>query len=90
MKHFVLIILFLVSSIGGLFARTVADLQGDWELIPYQSSDIALYRTMSLSIAVDGDNLTLTQKWGSKRSLNETIELKINGKAKKIQRRNAI
>ena len=81
MKHLLLTILFLISIIGGLFAQSATDLQGDWELIPHQSSNIALYRTMSLSIAIDGENLTLTQKWGGKRSLDETIELKINGKA---------
>lgn len=90
MKHLFLPVLILLSIFGGLFAQSTTDFQGDWELIRHQSSDIALYRTMSLSIAIDGDDLTLTQRWGGKRSLNETIELKINGKAKKIEVTNRV
>ena len=52
---------------------------GQWHLIPDQSTEIDLYGTLSLEIQQHATDLTLIQKWGSRRSFSDTLKLKTNG-----------
>ncbi len=55
------------------------DFDGKWNLIKEKSTEIDLYGTLSVEFQINGDQLTLIQKWGGGRSFNDTISLKIDG-----------
>lgn len=57
-----------------------SDFNGKWNLIREKSTEIDLYGTLTLDFQITGDQLTLIQKWGGRRSYNDTIALKMDGK----------
>ncbi len=75
---FIVPILLLSVSMGASQANV--DLNGRWKLIPEKSSEISLYGTLSVGIEQKGVNVTITQKWGERRSLNDTLRLRTDGK----------
>ena len=60
------------------------DFDGTWKLIREKSSEISLYRTLTLDLQQQGDNLTLVRKWGTRRSFADTLVLKTGGTANQV------
>lgn len=52
---------------------------GKWMLIPEKSSEIGLYKTLSIEILQKDSTVTIIQKWGGRRSFTETLILKTGG-----------
>jgi len=57
-----------------------ANFNGDWTLIPAKSSEIGLYRTLSIQIQLNESGLSLIQKWGTRRSFSDTLHLPLDGR----------
>lgn len=57
---------------------------GKWTLNPEKSSEIGLYRTLSLEILQKGATVILTQKWGTSRSFEESLILKTGGETNRV------
>lgn len=55
------------------------DFNGNWILIRDKSSEIGLYETLSIDIRQTGPDLTIIHKWGTSRSLSDTLNLKTDG-----------
>ncbi|MFP4444383.1 MAG: hypothetical protein ACLFST_14780, partial [Spirochaetia bacterium] len=52
---------------------------GVWELIPEKSSDIDLFRKVSVKIDEDDKNYTFSFTWGGHRSVSESYSVPKNG-----------
>ncbi|HDL19358.1 MAG TPA: hypothetical protein ENH29_09910 [Bacteroidetes bacterium] len=79
-KKIWLVSLVLTVWVSFSFAQERSSLFGKWELIPDKSSEISLYRTLSVDLQKVGQKLTLIEKWGSKRSFSDTLHFKTDGK----------
>ncbi len=64
--------------------------EGKWKLIPKKSSEISLYRNLSLEIHQNGPKVTLIEKWGTRRFFADTLVLKTGGKLNKIKIKNRV
>ena len=73
----------LIFLTGALRADPASsDWAGKWVLIENESSNVDLYKTVSLDFAsVSGNRITMTEKWGSGRSYEEALKLKVGGGA---------
>lgn len=67
-----------------------ADFDGQWNLIREKSTEIDLYRSLSLEFQTSGKNLTLIQKWGRGRSYSDTLQLRTDGKTQKFEVTNRV
>ena len=79
---------FLLPSLG--FSAGSHNFDGKWKLIPNKSSEISLYRNLSLEIHQKGSRVTLIQKWGTRRFFADTLVLKTGGKVNKIKIKNRV
>ena len=52
---------------------------GKWILIPDKSSEIGLYRTLTIEIQLHGPSVIINQTWGKSRSFTEKLILKTDG-----------
>jgi hypothetical protein len=59
-------------------------LEGEWILVPWASTRIDLYGTLTVEIAQHGDELILTRIFGGRRSFRESLTLKTGGFANKV------
>ncbi len=66
-----------------LFAADDASLNGSWVLIPEKSSEIGLYRTLSVDIQRTASAVTLIETGGRGRSFSDTLQLTPDGKFRK-------
>ena len=57
---------------------------GKWTLIQKKSSEIGLYRTLSLEIQQDVSTVTIIQTWGTRRSFKDTLIVKTGGVVNQI------
>lgn len=57
---------------------------GQWNLIPEKSSEIGLYRTLSMEFQQKGKTVTVTWKWGKTRSFQETLTLESGGSVNRL------
>ena len=78
----------IVTSIA--MAKAGSSLQGDWMLIKEKSTAIDLYGTLSLHISWSGEEVTIIQKWGGRRSFADTLRLRMNGKTTSIPIKNRV
>jgi hypothetical protein len=76
----IMILLFSTAAIS----QNKNDFLGKWTLIVDRSSEIALYRTLSLEFQKVGSKIRLIQKWGSRRSYSDTLLLKTDGSINKV------
>jgi len=74
--------LLLFSS--GLMSQNKNDFLGKWTLIVDKSSEIALYRTLSLDFQKVDSKIRLIQKWGTSRSYSDTLLLKTDNSVNKV------
>ncbi len=59
---------------------SVKDWEGKWVLIKQQSSALDVFDTVSLDFtAVSADRVVINEKWGSRRSHEEVLDLKMGG-----------
>lgn len=72
---------FLLFNTSG-FAQTKLD--GKWTLIPEKSTEIDLYRTLSLEFSGDASTINRIQTWGSRRSYRDSIQLQLDGQPHQI------
>ena len=49
-----------------VFGSGLADLSGTWDLVPQKSAVIALYQALSIEFQVNGSQVTILQKWGTR------------------------
>lgn len=88
--------LFVASIIITLVLPTMGNSKGDpefngkWDLIPEKSSEIGLYRNLSLEIQQNGSTVIVIQKWGTRRSFNDTLILKTDGVVNKVPIKNRV
>lgn len=66
------------------FSQGDPQFEGKWILIPEESSEIGLYRTLSLEIQQKGTTVILIQKWGTSRSFEERWTLETGGKINRV------
>lgn len=57
---------------------------GKWQLIKSKSSEIDLYGTLSLEIGLNQDSLSIIQKWGTRRSFVDSLDLLTDGSVNEI------
>lgn len=76
------LIVCLLPALG--FGQGDPQFDGKWTLIPEKSSEIGLYRTLSLEIQQKGSIVILTQKWGTSRSFEERLILETGGKSNRV------
>jgi hypothetical protein len=62
-----------------------ADFSGTWELLPAESSEIALYGTLDVTFQLSGQDLTIIQKWGNRRSFSDTLQLETDGNTHRVE-----
>ena len=77
---FLILLLFVSAS---SFAGDGKTMNGKWVLIPNKSSEIGLYRTLSVEIEQTTSDVTIIEKWGASRSFADTLQLKPDGKFRK-------
>jgi len=77
----ILSILFAIALIFPSYStgREEDGFSGKWALIPEKSAEIGLYRTLTLNVRIEGDQVTLSQVWGGGRSFTDTLKLKMDG-----------
>jgi len=63
---------------------------GQWKLIPEKSSEIGLYRTLSIDFQQKGSTVTIIEKWGTRRSFSDTLVLKTGGIVNKVPIKNRV
>ena len=49
-----------------VFGSGLADFSGSWDLVPQRSSVIPLYQALSIEFQVNGNQVTIVQKWGTR------------------------
>lgn len=61
------------------------DWEGKWVLIKQQSSALDVFRTVSLEFtSVSTDRVVINEKWGSRRSFEELLDLKTGGEVNAV------
>ena len=83
-----LVLIVLLPGLG--LAKGNSHFNGKWELIPKKSSEISLYRTLSLDIQTHGTSVRIIQQWGNRRSFRDTLNLKTGGAVNKIRIKNRV
>ena len=63
---------------------------GKWTLIPHKSSQISLYRMLSVQFQVEKKQVTIVQKWGTRRSFTDSLVLKTGGAVNKVRIKNRV
>jgi len=79
---YVIVVMLIFST--GVKSQGKNDFLGKWKLITDKSSEIALYRTLSLDFQKIGSKIRLIQKWGSRRSYSDTLIFKTDGSVNKV------
>ncbi len=82
--------IFLLLTFSLLLAQESSNIWGKWNLIPEKSSEIALYRTLSVTFEKAGSNIRLIQRWGTRRSFVDTLLFSANGKTSLVPIRNRV
>jgi hypothetical protein len=59
-------------------------LEGEWVLVPQASTEIDLYRTLTVEIVPTDEGLILTRTFGGRRSFRESLTLKTGGFANQV------
>ena len=78
MKRLILILLFLPLPLLG------QDIYGEWTLIPGAGTDIDLYGTVAVGIQDQGEFVTLTRQFGTRRSFRDSVRLPTNGAVTRV------
>ncbi len=74
------VLLALLSGAETFGEPNAADLLGKWILIPKESSDVDLFKTVSLEFEeVSNDRVVLTERWGRRRHHEEKLDLTMSG-----------
>ena len=77
-----------LSLLLGSAARaefSAEDWEGKWVLIPEQSSALDVFDTVSLEFSdVSADRVVINEKWGSRRSHDELLDLKMGGEVNAV------
>ena len=81
-SFYCLMIAFLLPTLG--LSKGDPAFNGKWTLIPDKSSEIGLYRTLSLEIQQDSATVTIIQTWGTRRSFSDTLVLKTGGAVNQV------
>jgi len=78
--------LFLIAGLGLLFAPAAhaefssKNWEGKWVMIPEQSSALDVFDTVSLEFSqVSADHVVVNERWGSRRSVDEVLDLQVGG-----------
>ncbi|MEE4312748.1 MAG: GxGYxYP domain-containing protein [candidate division KSB1 bacterium] len=63
---------------------------GEWTLLKDKSSEIGLYNSLSLEIERGVETTTIIQKWGTRRSFSDTLQLRTDGKPMSLPVKNRV
>lgn len=77
-----MIVMLLLPELG--ISKGDPGFSGKWILIPEESSEISLYRTLSIEIQQSGSTVIITQTWGKSRRFKEILTLKTGGKINQV------
>ena len=73
------VLCFLLAVGHGAHAVEVEGFLGEWQLVRDMSEEIGLYNTLNITFSGNRDNLRLEQKWGTRRSLTDMLNLRVDG-----------
>ena len=73
-----------------VYANTDNSLSGDWTLVKTKSSQIELYNDLSVQIEKNGNSTLVINKWGNRRGFADSLDLKTDGRANKIEITNRV
>ena len=79
-----------VSLLCVLLNAQEKGLTGQWDLVPQNSSNIALYNDLSISIEHHGTEYTITHTWGGRRSFTDVFNVRADGKRRMVPVRDRI
>ena len=63
---------------------------GKWELIREKSTEIDLYRNLTIEIQQSNSTVTIIQKWGTRRSFSDTLNLTTGGVVNQVPVRDRV
>jgi hypothetical protein len=69
------VFLALFLRTGNAFGQGAYPLQGTWDLVPGQSTDIDHFGALTLDVSASGDSLTIQKIWGRGRTFRESVTL---------------
>jgi len=79
-----LLSLFLLIIPASSFAQKNGGISGDWALSKSQSSEIPLYKTLSINIKPYNHSVRIIQDWGVHHSTIDTLSFKTGGRTNEI------
>ena len=82
----------VLAALGKTFAgpEQKSTLEGRWELVPQASSEVPLYRNLSLEFRLGKRKVVLVEKWGRRRSFSDTLVLRTDGTLQRISVTNRV
>ena len=86
----VLVFLLATAALVGPTLQAKSPLDGSWELIPAKSTEIDLYGTLSLRLAIDNESVMLVPRWGDRRSFTDSLVLPTSGAPTKVRIQNRV
>jgi len=86
----VVVFLLATAALVGPALQAKSPLDGSWELIPAKSTEIDLYGTLSLRLAIDNESVMLVQRWGDRRSFTDSLVLPTSGAPTKVRIQNRV
>ena len=72
-------IICLILVPAALFAVETDGFNGKWELVSQQSTEIDLWRTLSLEMQIEEGSAKVIRTWGRRRSFSDTLNLTLGG-----------
>lgn len=64
---------------------TAQNWQGNWVMIPEQSSGLDVFDTVSLAFkSVSAERVAVTVRWGAQRSVDEVLDLRVGGAVNQV------
>jgi len=82
MRRYLVVLAFVLVLPARLLTAGPEGFAGAWELVPPNSHDIPLYRTLAVDFRFEGKSLVLTQKWGTRArdAFTDRVVLPLDGR----------
>ena len=78
MRRTAILLVLLIAAIGTP-AFGASGLEGKWESLSDQSTDIDLYQHLSIEVHLSTTSLTLIRQFGTTRSFRDSLRLPLDG-----------
>jgi len=70
--------------VAGAAAQPESSMFGTWELIPNMSTDIDLYRNLTITLQQTSAGITVVDRWGGTRHFQDSLFLPADGRSVKV------